>query len=1008
MRWLTPAVPPPSSTHGTHLPSSPSSPLRLLLFLLLPCALCLLLSPTCTAHDSHPSTPDGGRPARHPSAPELLRQLQQLRRERDEWQHQRAAIQSTLTLLQHQLDGSKHFPTAPTHGVELSEVVTPPLDSSSSSLFSELTIQLVDPHSLFPTFALSSVWQTLLTLLADNDISGAIRVTIARLRNPPSSSSPSDSTPDNTTTTAITATLSPDAAPPADNAPTPASESPLNPSAQPSPPPWSPTAFPPPHPDFPSLFSPAPHLPPYSPSHPPSHYQSLIRTEFLHAYGGYVRDAFPHDHYHPLARTGDDSYHMHLTLVDALDTLLLMNLTTHFASALAYLSTHLRFGHQDNLNVFETTIRVLGSLLACHHLTHGAHPFLLNASIALADHLLPAFTSPSGVPWGTISFGAKVVYNPAWAGGASTVAEVASIQLEFQYLSRVTGDARYEEAVDAVMMRVRETGVSVYPQFISVQDGRLQGQVLTLGARVDSLYECLLKQYLMTGGGGERELMRRMWLDSGSAILSTLVMIALGDGTVLPYSSQFVGQRDSYPLEARLFVAEKHGDALAGKMDHLVCFLPGVYALSAWKGMCQEGGGGVGEGVEGVKGVESGCDDEEWMAVAKELALTCVDMYSTPTGLAPEIVQFTMLNPTVIDAQHQQALDQHRQLQDQVTGQLDALTATHDSLRSVIASNQSMTLDERAAALLSLETTHARDVATLNATLPPPPLRPRSPPFAVDPGAKYNLLRPETMESLFVLHRTTGEERWREWGWQLFSAFVRHARVEGGGYSGLRDVTVGEEERRREKAQWTARLSEWIRQQGEGGSKEAEGKPGAGAFTFQWSNHNDHMESFFLSETLKYAWLLFGEADEVSLDSYVFNTEAHPLPVSEVRREEEAVGYRKKVAPHPPVVSDPPAVVAPVQQPAPLAVDAGITAPLADVAGDAAAPTAPEGDSGVRSQQEKAAEGAGEGEGGGGGGGGEKATVMVATVAPTGEVTRDSPVDPSPIPPLPAPPSSPS
>ena len=43
----------------------------------------------------------------------------------------------------------------------------------------------------------------------------------------------------------------------------------------------------------------------------------------------------------------------------------------------------------------------------------------------------------------------------------------------------------------------------------------------------------------------------------------------------------------------------------------------------------------------------------------------------------------------------------------------------------------------------------------------------------------------------------------------------------------------------------------------------------------------DMMESFFLGETLKYLYLLFGDIDkqEISLDEWIFNTEAHPLPI---------------------------------------------------------------------------------------------------------------------------------
>jgi mannosyl-oligosaccharide alpha-1,2-mannosidase len=37
--------------------------------------------------------------------------------------------------------------------------------------------------------------------------------------------------------------------------------------------------------------------------------------------------------------------------------------------------------------------------------------------------------------------------------------------------------------------------------------------------------------------------------------------------------------------------------------------------------------------------------------------------------------------------------------------------------------------------------------------------------------------------------------------------------------------------------------------------------------------------SYFLSETLKYLFLLFDEGNRIPLDKYVFTTEGHPLPV---------------------------------------------------------------------------------------------------------------------------------
>ena len=61
--------------------------------------------------------------------------------------------------------------------------------------------------------------------------------------------------------------------------------------------------------------------------------------------------------------------------------------------------------------------------------------------------------------------------------------------------------------------------------------------------------------------------------------------------------------------------------------------------------------------------------------------------------------------------------------------------------------------------------------------------------------------------------------------------------MEGGGYSGLKDVT------RRAPV------------------------------------HSGKMESFFTAETLKYLYLLFGDSTSVPLEKYVFNTEAHPLEI---------------------------------------------------------------------------------------------------------------------------------
>ena len=101
---------------------------------------------------------------------------------------------------------------------------------------------------------------------------------------------------------------------------------------------------------------------------------------------------------------------------------------------------------------------------------------------------------------------------------------------------------------------------------------------------------------------------------------------------------------------------------------------------------------------------------------------------------------------------------------------------------------------------------------------------------AVDP--RYGL-RPEYVESLFVLYRVTGDDVYRRRGWAFFEALVARCRLPGGGFAGLNDVFA------------------------------------------ERGGRDDDMPSFFLAETLKYLYLLFSDRDYYPLEDWVFTTEAH-------------------------------------------------------------------------------------------------------------------------------------
>ncbi len=54
-------------------------------------------------------------------------------------------------------------------------------------------------------------------------------------------------------------------------------------------------------------------------------------------------------------------------------------------------------------------------------------------------------------------------------------------------------------------------------------------------------------------------------------------------------------------------------------------------------------------------------------------------------------------------------------------------------------------------------------------------------------GTPWNILRPETVESLMYVWRKTGDSKYRDWGWDIFQAFEKQSRTPTG-YVGLRDV----------------------------------------------------------------------------------------------------------------------------------------------------------------------------------------------------------------------------
>mmetsp|Transcript_117309 Transcript_117309/g.190906 ORF Transcript_117309/g.190906 Transcript_117309/m.190906 type:complete len:520 (+) Transcript_117309:42-1601(+) len=104
---------------------------------------------------------------------------------------------------------------------------------------------------------------------------------------------------------------------------------------------------------------------------------------------------------------------------------------------------------------------------------------------------------------------------------------------------------------------------------------------------------------------------------------------------------------------------------------------------------------------------------------------------------------------------------------------------------------------------------------------------------------RHYRLRPETLESLFYLHRITGNTTYREWSWTIFQAINNKTKTKYG-FAEVYDVLE---------------VAEHASQ-----------------------NLEDSEETWMGAETLKYALLTQLPTTALPLEKFVFNTEAHPLP----------------------------------------------------------------------------------------------------------------------------------
>ncbi|KAK7082327.1 hypothetical protein SK128_020820 [Halocaridina rubra] len=331
-----------------------------------------------------------------------------------------------------------------------------------------------------------------------------------------------------------------------------------------------------------------------------------VKEMVLHAWRGYKTYAWGKNELRPISKRGHTAgifgrQDMGATIVDALDTLYIMGLTEEFNEGRTWVQYHLDFNQlRSEMSVFETNIRFVGGLLTVYALT--GDPLFRDRALHIARKLLPAFDTPTGIPYALINVGNGIAKNYAWAsGGSSILSEFGTLHLEFKYLSDISGDPVFREKVMRIrdVIRKTERPGGLYPNYMNPKTGKWGQRHTSVGALGDSFYEYLIKAYVQSNG--KDIVAKEMYEEAIDGITKRLVLKSHSGLT---------------------YLAESKFDRLEHKMDHLACFSGGMYAM-------------------GAKSIQNE-NSKTHMEIAEGLANTCHESYArTPTGLGPESFRFT-------------------------------------------------------------------------------------------------------------------------------------------------------------------------------------------------------------------------------------------------------------------------------------------------------------------------------------------------------------------------------
>ncbi|KAJ3318435.1 Mannosyl-oligosaccharide 1,2-alpha-mannosidase IB [Blyttiomyces sp. JEL0837] len=383
-----------------------------------------------------------------------------------------------------------------------------------------------------------------------------------------------------------------------------------------------------------------------------------IRKMTQHAWKGYKKYAWGHDELKPVSKKHHDwhsTYQLLHTPIDSLDTLLIMNLTTEYNEAKKLILDKLKFDdikEPFRVSVFETTIRVLGGLLSAFELEvgnggnsgDGGDVRLLDLARKLADLLLVAFDTENGLPLNHLDLSIPEAFDSPKTDSKTIVglATSGSLQLEFQYLSDLTGNDTYaKKALLAYeqFYRFEKPIPGFFPKHFKTNSKDfmptnevgtdIKEHVYSIGASGDSFYEYLLKIYLSTG---EKKYFE-WYMESAEAFLNHMATTSPKKKLVyMPKLSLW------YSNDGSTHFTKETG------MEHLSCFSGGMFALGATVALQLNLDSNTVS--SSSSSTSSRKLQEDLYYLGSNITETCSMIYKgTKTGLGPEVMDMKFFIP---------------------------------------------------------------------------------------------------------------------------------------------------------------------------------------------------------------------------------------------------------------------------------------------------------------------------------------------------------------------------